>query len=108
MVDVVVRDPSSSKGMAVTDDGHGEVVAISESTIEHVSDETGLSFAWSSTFVTGANEEYLSIQNDATDLHLHIDYMYVGSIILAVSTANRRTSGTAAGTTVTGVPPEFR
>lgn len=107
MVDVVLRDPSSSKGMAVTDDGHGEVLAITVPTIEHISDESGLAFSWSSTFVTGANEEWFSIQNDATDLLLHIDYMYVGSIILAVSTANRRTSGTAAGTAVVGVPLNF-
>lgn len=102
MVDTVVRDPQSGVGQNVTPDGHAETLAIIVPTIEHISDETGLAFAWSSTFVTGANEEYFSLQNDATDLFLHIDYMYVGSIILAVSTANLRTSGTAAGTTVTG------
>ena len=108
MVDIVIRDPATSRGMNVTPDGHGETEAVSVSTIEHISDKDGLSFSWTSTFATGGTDiEVISIQNDSTEKVLHIDKIVIGAIILAVFTLNRRTSGTAGGTTITGVPLNF-
>ena len=107
MVDVVVHATDGTP-IGATSDGHLEVSAIVESQLEHVSADDGLSFSWSSTFATGGTDiEVLSVQNDATDLFLHLDQAWLGAAAAATFSLNRMTSGTPAGTTITGRPLNF-
>ena len=107
MVDVVIHAPDGTPA-GVTADGHLAVAAIVETQLEHVSAEDGLSFSWSSTFATGGTDiEVLSIQNDASDLFLHLDQAWLAATGAATFSLNRMTSGTPAGTIITGSPLNF-
>ena len=107
MVDVVIHGPEGTPSN-VTSDGHLTVAAIVETQLEHVSAEDGLSFSWSSTFATGGTDlEVLSLQNDASDLFLHLDQAWLAAAAAATFSLNRMTSGTPAGTPITGRPLNF-
>ena len=107
MVDVVIHAPDGTPSN-VTSDGHLTVAAIVETQLEHVSAEDGLSFGWSSTFATGGTDlEVLSLQNDASDLFLHLDQVWLAAAAAATFSLNRMTSGTPAGTIITGRPLNF-
>ncbi len=98
----VLEDPATGRGMNVTSDGHGEVVAITEAGFEHASEKDGLSFSWNSTYSATGGQEIISIQNDDNDRHLHIVSVMVSSDTSSLFTLFEVTSGTPAGTTITG------
>ncbi len=104
MVDVVIKS-ADGKSVGVDDDGKLEVFAIQETQLEHVSAAHGQGFAWYSSYAMGAaNEEVMSIKNDSTTLLLHIDQVWIGGLIVAQWKIGYMTSGTPAGTTITGIP----
>lgn len=104
MVDVVIKS-ADGKSANVDDDGHLEVFAIQETQLEHVSSNHGQAFAWYSSYAMGAaNEEIMTIRNDSSTLLLHLDQVWIGGLILAQWKIGYMSSGTPAGTTITGIP----
>lgn len=104
MVDVVIKD-SNGPAARVNAEGQLTTKSIVETQLENTSDTSGLAFSWSSTFATGGTDiEVLSIQNDSSDLDFHIDQVWLAAAAAATFSLNRMTSGTPAGTTITGRP----
>lgn len=104
MVDVVIHD-SDGTAAKVNSENQLTVKAIIETQLESTSDVDGLAFSYTSTFATGGTDiEVMTIRNDSSELDFHIDQIWIGSADLAVWTAGVMTTGTPAGTTITGNP----
>ena len=74
-----------------------------ESDLEYSSEVKGKAYTFTSTFATGgADVEVISIKNDSATDCMIIDGVVVGASAACVFTLFEVTSGTAAGTTITG------
>jgi hypothetical protein len=87
----------------VTKGGRLDTSSRSNPRIYYVSRDKGQAFSWHSTYsVGGTGEEILYIKNTSDTLKLFIDDVIVGGAVAAVFELRHETSGTAAGTTITG------
>ena len=69
----------------------------------YVSRDTGQAYAWTSTDATSAAEESISVQNTSTDKNLFIRKIIFAGVQATVHAVLLVTSGTPAGTVITGV-----
>ncbi len=72
-----------------------------------VSEDDGQAYAWNSTYSAAAGQETISVQNTSSTLHLHISRIIVAGVEATVHAVLKVTSGTPAGTTITGVNCNF-
>jgi hypothetical protein len=86
----------------VNDDEQLETRAVTESDLEFASERKGKAYAFNSTYAATGGQEVLSIKNTSTTDCLIVDEVIVGSTVNTLFTLFEVTSGTAAGTTVTG------
>lgn len=96
------RAPDGKGGineMAVDAEGRADVRAIVEDDFAHSVDE-GVGYTLHSTYSLTGGEEALSIRNDGANVH--IDRVVVSTSASGVVSVMRMTSGTPAGTTITG------
>ena len=105
MSNSVITDGSGAgAAKATVKDGKLHVKSISQTALEDVSAEVGQAFSYTSTFATGGTGiEIMTIKNDVNQ-HMHIDQVWIGAADLAVFSIGKMTSGTPAGTTITGSP----
>ncbi len=102
MVETVIHDPDGPAARVI--DGKLQTKSIVETQLENISAEKGQAYAYTSTFATGgANVEVMTIKNDLNQ-HMHIDQVWVGAIDLAIFSIGHMSSGTPAGTVITGNP----
>ena len=100
----VIKSGSNGNVADVNADHQLLVKAISESEIEFISEEKGHAYVWSSSFATGGTDvEVIYVKNTSQSMNLIIDEIVVGAADACVFTLKKVTSGTASGTTVTGV-----
>jgi len=76
--------------------------AVTESDLEYASEAKGKAYSWSSSYAATAAQEVISIKNTSTSDNLIIDEVAVANTVAGVFTIFEVTSGTAAGTGVTG------
>jgi len=87
----------------VSDDKQLLVRAVTESDLEYASEAKGKAFSWSSSFATGGTDiEVVYIKNTSSGDNLIIDEVVVDGAAACVFTLFEVTSGTAAGTSITG------
>ena len=87
----------------VTDDHQLKITGSVESDLEYASEVNGKAYSWSSSFATaGTDVEVISIKNTSSSDVLVIDEIVVCATGACVFTLFEVTSGTAAGTTITG------
>lgn len=82
-MDVILKaavdgDASTIKQILSTPDGHLIVRAQTESLIQHISEDDGQAFAWTSRFDSALNAEIIAVQNTSGDKLLHIRDIVVG------------------------------
>lgn len=101
---MVLRDPSTSKGMRVNDEGQGVVRAITESEIEHAS-AGGKAYSWDSTDLNIDIGDTLLFVKNTGDTPLILDRLVInGSNVLQTYEINLGSETTTpAGTLLTGV-----
>jgi len=109
MGNLIGSDPKGAgqNEQKVTSDGKALTFAVAEQEIEHVSEEEGLSFNWSSDIVASvaANGTILLVQNTSKTHDLHIEHIGIANGVTAsevtihVITGATTPSGT---TTITG------
>ncbi len=102
----VLRDPDSQTGMKVTSDGEGEVRAIVEQEIEHVSQIEGRAYIWTSLpYSSAAGDTILAVTNTSTSRILHPTHMHInnGATATAYQIHLITAAYTSAGTEVVGV-----
>jgi hypothetical protein len=87
----------------VTDDHQLKIIGAVESDLEYASEVKGKAYTWTSSFATGGTDvEVISIKNTSSTDILVIDEIVVASVLTCVFTLFEVTSGTAAGTSITG------
>lgn len=87
----------------VTDDHQLKVIGAVESDLEYASEVKGKAYSWNSSFATGGTGvEVISVKNTSSTDILVIDEIVVCAVAACVFTLFEVTSGTAAGTTITG------
>tara|TARA_R110000796_G_scaffold87063_1_gene188163 strand:- start:567 stop:1103 length:537 start_codon:yes stop_codon:yes gene_type:complete len=101
----IINDGSNKNGTAaaVSKDQRLDVSSKANKRIFYVSRDDGRAFVWTSTFATGGSDvEVLYIKNDSTSRDLYIDSAHYSATAACVFTVQKHT-GTASGTTNTGV-----
>ena len=88
----------------VNDDHQTLVAGVFESDLEFRSEEKGKAFSWTSTYAATAAQEVISIKNTSQTEILTIDYVGAGNSVASAFTLFAVTSGTAAGSAITGKP----
>lgn len=93
-----------SGNMADVNEDHQQLICGPiESDLEYASESKGKAYTFTSTFATGGTDvEVISIKNDSSTDCMIIDEIIVGASAACVFTLFEVTSGTAAGTTITG------
>jgi hypothetical protein len=90
------------KGVAVTDSNRLSVAASTSSDTHRVSVEDGQTYLWTSSFSADTGEEVIYIKNTSTTSVLTIDKVTVNSVLTGLFELYQVT-GTAAGTSITGI-----
>ena len=86
----------------VNDDKQLEVRAVTESDLEYASEAKGKAYSWSSTYAATGGQEVISIKNTSQTDCLIIDEIVVANSVASAFTLFEVTSGTAAGSAITG------
>jgi hypothetical protein len=86
----------------VNDDNQLVVRAITQPDVEFYSEIKGDAYTWNSSYSATGGQEVISLKNTSSSKDLIIEEIIVGSTVNQVWTLFEVTSGTAAGTTITG------
>ena len=101
---IQIQDGTGTGNQAKVDsDGELAVAARTIPRSAFISESRGDAYAWTSTDATSAAEESISIQNTSTDKSLHIERVILAGVQATVHAVLLVTSGTPAGTVITGV-----
>jgi len=101
-IDVIIKD-SDGKSATVTGGNRLAVEAISQTRLQEISAETGFAHTYTSTFATGGTDiEVMSIENTASDKHMHLDQLWIGCDDVCTFVVGWMSTGTPAGTVITG------
>ena len=104
----IITDGGGKNGGAkVSLDQRLDVSSRSNNRSYYNSRDQGNAFIWTSTYSSAAGEEVISIQNTDSSLKLYIETIAVGAINAAVFEIIKVSSGTPAGSVVTGVNLNF-
>lgn len=102
-MEAYIRDPRSPRGVYIDKEHHILARAVSSTDYEHAAEANEQAFILTSTFATGGSDiEAIALQNDDTQLEMHIDRIYVSSSVATLWTFGE-SSGTLGGTTATPV-----
>lgn len=99
----VIKGGDSGNVANVNSDKQLATATVSETSIEFASRVKEKSYSWASTYAASGGDEVISIQNTSTMDDLVIDGIEVGGSGATVYTVFKATSGTAAGTGITGL-----
>ena len=99
----IIQDGQGKNGNAgVSSDQRLNVSSRSSNRSFYISRDCAQSYTWVSTFSACTGEEVIYVKNTSSTLKLYIDSISLSSVNAAVWTIFHVTSGTAAGTTITG------
>ena len=98
-----IKSGDSGEVANVTKDKQLMTSSVSETSLEFASKAKEKAYSWTSTYAATGAEEVIYVKNTSTTDVLVIDEVVVGSSVANVFTLFKVDSGTAAGTTITGL-----